>query len=735
MKLSKKEIINLVLTVFVLSSLIGAPSVYKKTTNHNKVVQLKIVHATKRSARVQKVAKLNSQKVTTSNVTESKKNEIETTTALSNSLPLTSAAEENDSEAGTLYNISEVIKRRKPFQVTSEVFSGNVFDFNPFPEHSYKIVPLKVSNADERTDTLYGNIIDDSGAYLGTASMVRVRTSQGEGVSGTFTLDSGIVFNLGHNENGQSIIEEINENKLPSCGTDDLNTAKKHSHTEESPAQVAANVVRADLKQSAQNVKMAQEESANLIPITIMVLYSPQARSGAGGTAAIEARARESVAVANQDYLNSKINIRLNLVYVGEVSYNEDYNFATNLTRLTGKTDGYMDEVHALRDQYQADMVALLVNSMQYCGLGWLGAPYSWAANYMFTVTNQYCAPFHTLAHELGHNMGANHDKASSGPGGAYTYSYGYHFGKNRYRTVMAYPPGTRVGHFSNPSIKYAGYATGVANKADNARTINNMAPVIAAFRGESFCLTGSVTNDGLPVSGVLISAGALGYRITNSDGAYSFPNIYDGTNYLLQASRSGFTFSPSTVTGVISEDTVEDFVGNNIPLLEPVSSQKLSASAGSIGVAIAAEDEESDSSDMTFSAVARVFNNEYYTKERLQITASFVPSSSSLQKNRKWFKSETGAAYYVVSNGDLFRYNPGSTPTKITRLVKSVYTNPRLLTNASTPQTKSGVTFSMSDDLLTVYANGAKGKFLVTVTVSDPEGGTATRTFLVTVA
>ena len=51
----------------------------------------------------------------------------------------------------------------------------------------------------------------------------------------------------------------------------------------------------------------------------------------------------------------------------------------------------------------------------------------------------------------------------------------------------MAYAPGPRINHFSNPAVYVGGHPTGVMNTAaggaDNAMTINATAPIVADFR------------------------------------------------------------------------------------------------------------------------------------------------------------------------------------------------------------------------------------------------------------
>ncbi len=82
-----------------------------------------------------------------------------------------------------------------------------------------------------------------------------------------------------------------------------------------------------------------------------MVVYTPKARINASGQAGIESKIANAVAMANQAYLNSQIDMQLNVVYTGEISYAETGNTSTSLTNLAGINDGQMDAVHALRDQ------------------------------------------------------------------------------------------------------------------------------------------------------------------------------------------------------------------------------------------------------------------------------------------------------------------------------------------------------------------------------------------------
>jgi peptidyl-Asp metalloendopeptidase len=201
------------------------------------------------------------------------------------------------------------------------------------------------------------------------------------------------------------------------------------------------------------------------------------------------------VDLANQAYRNSQIAMQLRLVRAAEVVYRETGNISTDLSRLRSTSDGFMDSVHQLRNQYKADMVALIVdNGGSYCGIAYVMAngPRASFASYAFSVTDRECVSNNTLTHELGHNMGNAHDRASGGSG-VFAYSYGYRDPIGKFRTIMAYPcPNVscpRVKYFSNPKITINGRPAGIdhrinpSNSADNARSMNEVRNVIAAWR------------------------------------------------------------------------------------------------------------------------------------------------------------------------------------------------------------------------------------------------------------
>lgn len=85
---------------------------------------------------------------------------------------------------------------------------------------------------------------------------------------------------------------------------------------------------------------------------------------------------------------------RLRLAGAVEVSYVEAGDIGVDLDRVTAPSDGYIDNVHALRSTYQADLVSLITNTpgSPTCGVAWLmGGNNPAFAPYAFSVAERSC--------------------------------------------------------------------------------------------------------------------------------------------------------------------------------------------------------------------------------------------------------------------------------------------------------------------------------------------------------
>lgn len=237
--------------------------------------------------------------------------------------------------------------------------------------------------------------------------------------------------------------------------------------------------------------------------IDVMVVYTPAAVALLGSDAAARLAIEATVALTNVTYENSGVNFRLRLVHVAPVDYVEQgFN---DLSRLSGSGDGYMDIIHQWRNDYAADLVALMpgtsVANRNYCGIANLPTLFP-APSFGFSITEALCISDITFAHELGHNMGKAHDHAN-GSFAVHPYAYGYQdnsTGVGDYGdwvTVMAYSTGGQcpgayipgvcpaIAYWSDNEATYLGKPLGNpgVNGEDNAQSLNETALSIANYR------------------------------------------------------------------------------------------------------------------------------------------------------------------------------------------------------------------------------------------------------------
>ena len=292
----------------------------------------------------------------------------------------------------------------------------------------------------------------------------------------------------------------------------------------------------------------------------LLVVYTQGACDHANGCSNLEADIVTAITQLNTAYAASGINITMNLVGMAFTNYTGT-NASDTLSALRSTSDGVMDEVHPLRDQVGADIVSLIYSG-QGCGIGYLNS----SASYAFNVTAVSCMVGNrTLAHEIGHNQGAHHDRETVGnaPDGAHNYGYRRcsdgsvdDFGSPYFRTVMSYgcPSASRVGRFSHPYINYNGVPSGVDHAVDpakgawNALTLNNSATYVAGFR-QSAATTVPAGPTGLSALG----SGPDRVNLTWID------NATDETALLVQRSADGSTWSAIASLPANSEAFTDD--------------------------------------------------------------------------------------------------------------------------------------------------------------------------------
>ena len=202
---------------------------------------------------------------------------------------------------------------------------------------------------------------------------------------------------------------------------------------------------------------------------------------------------------------NSDVDFQVELARSMEVNYTEtdeelqhpdvaSWDVSKDLYRIWHPTDGWMDNVHAERNLYDADMVMFLVNDLP--GYGGL------AFNVGVNSADAFCTMIwdngnNTFSHEFGHLVGMWHNPENSpDPSSSvvpFSYGYGHYWtgaGPN-FRTVMSYgnPCGAsgcpRIMYWSTPDLDWGpnNIALGTATR-NNARVAREQQNVIAGFQG-----------------------------------------------------------------------------------------------------------------------------------------------------------------------------------------------------------------------------------------------------------
>ena len=326
------------------------------------------------------------------------------------------------------------------------------------------------------------------------------------------------------------------------------------------------NVPKKDFDLSATNT-LADDDDTSIAKINVLALYTSQAEEWAkqNNFGSMDTYATQMIALSQSFFDNSKIYIEYNLVHTHKVNYTEAA-AGTDLERVTGIDDGYMDEIHGIRDEYGADVVILYSYGFDTGGLAWLlEDPNGWP-QWAFALTRINAAYPNATAHEIGHSIGAMHSRnqnagAAGASGGLFEYSTGWRLtgsDSKTYVTVMGYEEGvsTYIPHFSNPDISYLGAPTGSYTgtyaPADNARSLNQIRHIAANYRQG---------ND--EVTATLLSPDN-GSQTTSQNVNFKWSSINTADSYKIQISNDDFTstvydevvISTEVVASLSSEST-----------------------------------------------------------------------------------------------------------------------------------------------------------------------------------
>ena len=274
----------------------------------------------------------------------------------------------------------------------------------------------------------------------------------------------------------------LNDDSLVKQG--DASTLKGMTSGTRAPSRAQANTKQQLAYAPTSKPATAKEEAspaAKDIIIDVIVAYTPKAASHY--TDIKRDLIDLAIEEANKSFRTSNLgNIKLRLVHAYQTNYVEKGTHFDHLWRFHDK-DGYMDEIHGLRDKYRADVAVLIVDDDKGCGLS---TRVFASADDAFSVVHHGCAATtYSLAHEIGHLIGARHDLNMDDSKTPFPYGHGYVNG-TKWRDIMSYKESCggcpRLPVWSGPHVLVNGEPAGSVD-LDNSRVIMEQAARVAGFR------------------------------------------------------------------------------------------------------------------------------------------------------------------------------------------------------------------------------------------------------------
>lgn len=326
--------------------------------------------------------------------------------------------------------------------------------------------------------------------------------------AGLIQAPDGRCFLIAPSEDGRHLVLELDDEAPSGLDADEILA----SVPGEAPP--AIRFEPGGFRRSAMVLKSATAGAGARPVIDIMVLYSTTARERTGGQSGLRSLIALNLGFLNCAWVQSGVAAESRLIHSAEITWrNQSSSAVTEVTLLDNDS-----RVRALREQYGADLVSELgCGFTDSVGCSFLGGSSSVCA-----AGNPW-----TFAHEIGHNLGARHDRPNAaGATAGYAYGYSFLLSGVRYGTIMSYL-GLRIPFFSNPEICWEGVPLGIPetlpNAANNVRMLNENAPLIAAWK---------VPKGALLVMPRFVSSSTFAFDLAGPPGTYVVEYTADYLNW-----------------------------------------------------------------------------------------------------------------------------------------------------------------------------------------------------------
>lgn len=333
-----------------------------------------------------------------------------------------------------------------------------------------------------------------------------------DGVTGNIRYKGKLYQIRSQQDQGSSKVLQLDAAKLKL--TDELKVSKAHKK------QVLAK--NSFNQKSSQTKTVAKEQYAPIIfpvektsrgfentnQIDVLVYYSNRALAREPDL--LDAIELEFID-ANLAFENSNIDYRVNMVTAQAIDDKELLG-QDNLYLMVNR-ESHFRQLDSESYKYQADLVHFFGYGFgfAFCGQAYISVEFDgtvWPQGNV-GATSPNCTGNLTFAHEIGHNLGAHHERYIQDYIQEGDYAFGYVDTENGFKTLMSYGDeclnsGTScetITHFSNPDILYNGLSTGIdeqqQDSAHNQKIIELGGATVANYGGLTVPLNVTASNGG----------------------------------------------------------------------------------------------------------------------------------------------------------------------------------------------------------------------------------------------
>lgn len=239
----------------------------------------------------------------------------------------------------------------------------------------------------------------------------------------------------------------------------------------------------------------AKADKAVAAMIDVLFVHSAGFGARYPGTATAT-RLNHIVALGNQAFANSRVNMAARIVGIDAVGYTDRNDNGTALENLRNAGNGIgtvqgLETVQSRRAATGADIVVLVrphdIELRGSCGIAYLHTGNAIDGYHVLSdgFDSWSLCDDTVFAHELGHNLGAEHQNGANSPNAGFATAF---IVAGRFNTIMSsfgsgHPDRyLDVLNFSNPDVRCGGMPCGIPNVSDNARRMRDTMASVAGY-------------------------------------------------------------------------------------------------------------------------------------------------------------------------------------------------------------------------------------------------------------